>query len=56
MEIFLPRMPKGSIIVFDQINHELWPGETLALLEKFNLNKKRIKKFDYEINMSYLEI
>ncbi len=56
LEIFLPRMSKDAIIVFDQINHGLWPGETLALLEKFNLNKRKIHKFDFEVNMSYLKI
>lgn len=56
LETFLPRMSKGSIIAFDEINHSLWPGETLALLEKFNLNKKKIKKYDYEPNMSYIEV
>ena len=40
-------MSKNSIIVFDQINHSLWPGETLALLEKFNINKKEIHKFNF---------
>lgn len=56
LEIFLPRMPKGSIICFDQINHELWPGETISLLEKFKINRKKIKKFNFEVNMSYMEV
>lgn len=54
LEIFLPRMSKGSIIVFDQINHEMWPGETIALLEKMNIKKYKIEKFNFEINMSYI--
>ena len=54
LEIFLPRMPKGSIIVFDQINHEMWPGETMALLEQMNIKNYKIEKFNFEINMSYI--
>ena len=54
LKIFLPRMPKGSIIVFDEINHPLWPGETEALLECMDINKKEIKRFSFEVNMSYL--
>ena len=42
LELFVPRMPKGSIIGFDEINNQYWPGETLALLESFNLREIRI--------------
>ena len=56
LKIFLPRMPRGSIIVFDEINHPLWPGETRALLEKFNINTKEIRRFSFEVNMCYLII
>lgn len=27
---FLPRMPKGAVLVFDELNHKYWPGETLC--------------------------
>ena len=33
LETILPRMPKASIIAFDELNCKNWPGETLALLE-----------------------
>ena len=39
---FLPRMAKGSILAFDEINNEGWPGETLALLEEI-VDLKKIK-------------
>ena len=54
LELFLPRMPKGSILAFDEINHPFWPGETLALLEMMDLRSIRIQKFAYEVNMSYI--
>jgi len=54
LELFLPRMPKGAVLAFDEINHPLWPGETLALLETFDLNHYEVRKFPYEINMSYI--
>jgi len=56
LELFLPRMSKGSVLAFDEINHPLWPGETLALLEKFDLKNLEIRKFPYEINISYVVI
>ena len=33
LENFLPRMPKGGILAFDELDNPLWPGETLAMLE-----------------------
>lgn len=54
LELFLPRMPKGAVLALDEINHPLWPGETLALLEKLNIRDYRIQKFPYEVNVSYI--
>lgn len=54
LELFLPRMPKGSILAFDEINNPMWPGETLALLEAMDIRSIMIKQFPYEPNMSYI--
>ena len=35
LEHFAPRMPRGGMIAFDQLDNPLWPGETLAMLEHF---------------------
>lgn len=53
---FLPRMSKGSIIAFDEVNCPEWPGETLALLETFNLNQYSLKKFSFDTKISYIVI
>ncbi len=53
---FLPRMPSGSIIVFDELNQKRWYGETVALLEQFDLNKKKLKSFPYEPHISYFQL
>jgi hypothetical protein len=55
LEYFLPKVPKGGIVVFDEMNNKLWPGETTAVLEKFgNFNKLKIEQFDYEPKLSYM--
>jgi hypothetical protein len=54
LELFLPRMSAGAVIAFDEINHPLWPGETLALLEAMDLRRYEVCKFPFEINMSYI--
>lgn len=56
LEYFLPRMPKGAIIAFDEINNPDWPGETTALLEKFNINDYKIECFDFEPNISFIQL
>lgn len=56
IELFLPRIPKGGIIVFDELNEEQFPGETLAVLETMNLNQLRIQRFEFEPRISYVII
>jgi hypothetical protein len=53
LELFLPRVPKGGIVVFDELNEEAFPGETIAVMEALELNKLRIRRFDFEPRMSY---
>ena len=44
LEKILPRLVKGSVLVFDEINHPLFPGETRALDEVMGLNNLRLRK------------
>lgn len=53
IEHFVPRMPKGAVIVFDELNNRTWPGETLAVMESLGLSKWRIRRFAYEPHVSY---
>ncbi len=45
---FLPRMPKGAIVAFDELNASDWPGETLAVLEEVGLRHLRLKRFSFD--------
>lgn len=56
IELFLPRIPKGGIVVFDELNEEAFPGETIAVLEALQLNTLRVRRFDFEPRMSYAVI
>lgn len=53
IEQFLPRMPKGAIIAFDELNQATWPGETQAVLETIGLRNLRIQRFPYTSAISY---
>jgi macrocin-O-methyltransferase TylF-like protien len=48
LEHILPRMPKGSIVAFDELDNPIWPGETEALLEKMQLNRLKIQRLEWD--------
>lgn len=48
LEHFLPRMPKGAILAFDELDNPLWPGETLAMLETHAKRSLRIERMEYD--------
>ena len=54
LKTILPRMPKGAIVAFDELNDSRRQGETVALLETLNINKYEIKKFPEEPHISYI--
>jgi hypothetical protein len=56
LDHFVPRMPKGAVIVFDELNHPAWPGETRAVAEKLKLGSMRIRRFPFEPHISYATI
>lgn len=53
IETFLPRMPKGAIIAFDELNQAAWPGETQAVLETIGLRNLRIERFPFTPQLSF---
>jgi len=56
LEYFLPRMPKGAVIGFDELNLKDWPGESIAVLEKLKLGDLRIERFSFGSTISYAQI
>tara|TARA_Y100000748_G_C15443880_1_gene468268 strand:- start:9 stop:770 length:762 start_codon:yes stop_codon:yes gene_type:complete len=53
LDHFFPRMPKGSIIAFDELDNPLWPGETQAMIEFFKEKRLKIKRFEYDPYIGY---
>jgi hypothetical protein len=56
IEHFVPRMPKGAVIVFDELNNTSWPGETRAVLDSLKLGALRVQRFPFEPHISYAVI
>lgn len=48
LEHFFPRMPKGAVVAFDELDNPVWPGETRAMLEYCQDNKLKIERLDFD--------
>lgn len=53
---FLPRMPKGAVIAFDELNLKDWHGESIAVLESLKLREYRIERCSFGSVISFAQI
>jgi hypothetical protein len=51
-----PHLMKGSVLVFDELCDDLFPGETLAVAEVLGLNQVRIRRMPMTARVSYMEV
>ena len=56
LEHFVPRMPKGGIIIFDELNSKDWIAETKAVLDTIGIHKLKIERFSFDSHISYAVI
>jgi hypothetical protein len=56
LKYFLPRMPKGAVIAFDELNLKDWRGESIAVLETLNLRDYRIERCSFGSVISFAQI
>lgn len=56
IENFYPRMPKGAIIVFDELDNPIWPGETSALLETIGINRLKIERLEFDPYIGFAKV
>ena len=48
LQAILPRLVKGSVLVFDELNCGHFPGETEAVAEVLGLNNLRLQRFPHQ--------
>lgn len=48
LEKIRPRLTKGSLLVFDELNCQAFPGETLAVTEVLGLNNLALRHFPHQ--------
>jgi len=53
LERFVPRMPRGAVLAFDQLNQRAWPGETAALLETVGVRSLRLERFPFQPQIAF---
>lgn len=56
LEIFLPKMPQGAIVAFDEINCNSFPGETKAFDEVMGIRNYRVQRFPFDPWISFIEL
>jgi hypothetical protein len=48
LELVLPRLTRGSLLVFDELNCPHFPGETRALDEIVGIGNLRLRRFPHQ--------
>ena len=56
LQAIKPRLVKGSIIVFDEMNCPHFPGETIAAMEAFGLNNLALRRHPHQPYCSWVRI
>lgn len=56
LKLLKPRLIKGSVLVFEDLNQEMWPGETKALFEVFSPSEISLLRFPYSPHLSYMKV
>jgi hypothetical protein len=56
IEHFVPRMPRGAVIAFDELDNPAWPGETLALIDTLGLGRLRLERLAFDPYVSFAVI
>jgi len=56
IEHFVPRMPRGAVIAFDELDNPAWPGETLALLDTLGPGRLRLERLGFDPYVSFAVI
>ncbi|MFT6373309.1 MAG: hypothetical protein ACJAZT_002069 [Gammaproteobacteria bacterium] len=53
LKMIKERLVKGSIVAFDEINHSVYPGETVAIREVLGLNNLRLIRPRFSSTQAY---
>lgn len=50
---FVPRMPKGAVIAFDELDNPIWPGETQAVVDTLGIRGLELQRLEWDPYIAY---
>jgi hypothetical protein len=50
---FVPRMPKGAVLAFDELDNPMWPGETTATLNELGIRPLQLRRLEWDPYIAY---
>lgn len=56
LEAFVPLMPKGAVIIFDEANYANFPGESLALKDYFGKKIPKLQRYPWTSITSFMVV
>jgi hypothetical protein len=56
LELLMPRIPRGGIIAFDELDNPLWPGETRAAMDVAGLGRLELRRFEFDPYIAFARI
>lgn len=56
LERIRPRLQRGSILLFEELNQAMWPGETQALFEVFGAGNVHLQRVPYCPHLSWMTV
>ena len=56
LQAIKPRLVKGSILMFEDLNQATWPGESRALFEVFDMSEHSLERLPYCPHISWIRI
>lgn len=56
LQQFVPRMPRGAVLAFDELDNPMWPGETQALLDTLGVGRVALRRFDFDPYIAYAQL
>jgi len=56
LEAVQPHLTKGSVLVFDELCDDIFPGETAALAEVMGLRNVRVQRLPMTSRISFIEV
>jgi len=54
LEAIKPHLFKGSVLVFDELADDIFPGETIALREVFDVTNLKVERMPMTARVSYV--